>query len=561
MAAITVLRPGMLTTVQDLGRWGRQHLGVPVAGPMDWYSHQLANAIIGNAPDAATLEITLLGPEIVSDAETICAVTGAEFEVMAGDRRIRIGEPFVLRRGERLRFGARLAGMRATLAVSGGFLTDRVLDSRATSLSSRLGAFGGRALRAGDVLPIGESGALGARQGGRPLLLPKGGARLRVLQGPDDDAVRGHCMRDAGAIALCRHAGLEPHGVPARWRQDRSDASAGDAVGGDADGVAAGTGSGCPILLMADRQTTGGYPRIATVITADLPVAGQLAPGDWIEFEICTRRDRGRCAAPPPRGADGGRGVMTFDDALRGAFGDGRVARDAPLAPLTTFKVGGPADWLLDRPLRVRARPGRRLARAFGVPLTMLGGGSNVLVADAGVRGLVVRVHGGEIRLVDATTVRADAGVTINGLVRWTIAHALAGLEAWAGTPGTVGGAVYGNAHFQGRLISELIVSVGLITIEGALARLRAADMEFGYDYSRLHRTREIVVSADFRVHPGEVDALRRVARESLAFRKRTQPLETASAGCIFQNPDPGARSAARRRARRRPARSSIAPV
>lgn len=230
---------------------------------------------------------------------------------------------------------------------------------------------------------------------------------------------------------------------------------------------------------------------------------------------------------------------MTFDDALRGAFGDGRVARDAPLAPLTTFKVGGPADWLLTVRSASELAQACRLARAFGVPLTMIGGGSNLLVADAGVRGLVVRVHGGEIHLIDAATVRADAGVTINGLVRWTIAHALGGLEAWAGTPGTVGGAVYGNAHFQGRLISELIASVGLITIEGALARLRAADMEFGYDYSRLHRTGEVVVDAEFRVHPGEVDALRRVARESLAFRKRTQPLEKASAGCIFQNPVP----------------------
>lgn len=230
---------------------------------------------------------------------------------------------------------------------------------------------------------------------------------------------------------------------------------------------------------------------------------------------------------------------MTFDDALRGAFGGGRVARDAPLAPLTTFKVGGPADWLLTVRSASELAQACRLARAFGVPLTMIGGGSNLLVADAGVRGLVVRVHGGEIRLTDAATVRADAGVTINGLVRWTIAHALGGLEAWAGTPGTVGGAVYGNAHFQGRLISGLVASVGLVTTEGSLARLRAADMEFGYDYSRLHRTREIVVDAEFRVHPGEVDDLRRVARESLAFRKRTQPLEKASAGCIFQNPVP----------------------
>ncbi|MEO8078035.1 MAG: UDP-N-acetylenolpyruvoylglucosamine reductase, partial [Acidobacteriota bacterium] len=97
----------------------------------------------------------------------------------------------------------------------------------------------------------------------------------------------------------------------------------------------------------------------------------------------------------------------------------------------------------------------------------------------------------------------------------------------------------YGNAHFRGRLISELILGVALVTPDGTLAEVAASDLEFGYDFSRLHRTRELVVSADFRVSSGDPAALRAVARESLAFRKRTQPLESASAGCIFQNPDP----------------------
>ena len=107
------------------------------------------------------------------------------------------------------------------------------------------------------------------------------------------------------------------------------------------------------------------------------------------------------------------------------------------------------------------------------------------------------------------------------------------------GTPGTVGGAVYGNAHFQGRLISELVTGVTLVTPAGEVQEVAAADMEFAYDYSRLHRTREVVMFADFRVGTGEPAALREVARQSLAFRKRTQPLEAASAGCVFQNPDP----------------------
>jgi UDP-N-acetylmuramate dehydrogenase len=162
-----------------------------------------------------------------------------------------------------------------------------------------------------------------------------------------------------------------------------------------------------------------------------------------------------------------------------------------------------------------------------------------VLVADAGVRGIVIRVHGGEVQALDASMVRADAGVTINGLVRWTINRGIGGVEAWAGTPGTVGGAVYGNAHFNGRLIGELIARVSLVTSSGTIQDVPAGGMEFGYDFSRLQRTHEIVVSADFHVSRGEPAALRATARESLAFRKRTQPLESASAGCIFQNPDP----------------------
>jgi UDP-N-acetylmuramate dehydrogenase len=170
----------------------------------------------------------------------------------------------------------------------------------------------------------------------------------------------------------------------------------------------------------------------------------------------------------------------------------------------------------------------------------MLGGGSNVLVADAGVRGLVVRWRGGDIILLDEAHVRADAAVTINGLVRWTITHGCAGIEAWAGTPGTVGGAIFGNAHFGGRLIGDLVARVRLATRDGEVVDAARDDMAFGYDESRLQGTGEILLSADFIVSPGDPAALRRIARESLAFRKRTQPLDTPSAGCIFQNPQPG---------------------
>jgi len=231
--------------------------------------------------------------------------------------------------------------------------------------------------------------------------------------------------------------------------------------------------------------------------------------------------------------------LSSFEARLVDLLGAGRIAKDVPLAPLTTFRVGGPADWLVTLRSVEDVRNAVALARDEGVPVSVLGGGSNLLVADDGVRGLVIRVHGGDVVVRGDSTLRADAGVTINGLVRWTINRGVAGLEAWAGTPGTVGGAVHGNAHFQGRLISELIQRVTLVTAAAEVLEVDVSDMQFGYDESRLQRTGEIVVSADFHGGRGETTALRAVARESLAFRKRTQPLEAASAGCIFQNPDP----------------------
>jgi len=232
--------------------------------------------------------------------------------------------------------------------------------------------------------------------------------------------------------------------------------------------------------------------------------------------------------------------VTDFVTAAQAAFGADRVRSNVVLAPLTTFRVGGPADWLIETRNSDEIVALLRLARAASVPATILGGGSNVLVADSGVRGLVIRPRGGEVHEVDEARIRADAAVTINGLVRWTINHGRAGLEAWAGTPGTVGGAIFGNAHFGGRLIGDLVTEVRLAARDGATADVAAPAMAFEYDRSRLQDSCEILLSAVFRVSAGEPAALRATARASLAFRKRTQPLDTPSAGCIFQNPQPG---------------------
>jgi UDP-N-acetylmuramate dehydrogenase len=213
------------------------------------------------------------------------------------------------------------------------------------------------------------------------------------------------------------------------------------------------------------------------------------------------------------------------------------------LAPLTTFRVGGPADWLVEPRSSDEIAAALKLACDAGVPVTMLGGGSNVLVSDEGLRGLVIRPRGGEVSRVDDTHIRADAAVTINGLVRWTINHGCAGLEAWAGTPGTVGGGVYGNAHFAGRLIGDLITEVRVAARNGTTSDVLRSAMGFGYDRSRLQQSGEVLLSAVFGVSTGEPATLRAAARESLAFRKRTQPLDIPSAGCIFRNPEPGSDS------------------
>lgn len=228
-----------------------------------------------------------------------------------------------------------------------------------------------------------------------------------------------------------------------------------------------------------------------------------------------------------------------FGDDLKAAFGGERVRSGVPLSDLTTFRVGGPCDWLVETRSGEEILTALRIAAGAGVPVTLLGGGSNILVSDAGIRGLVIRPRGGDIRAAGGDLVRADAAVTINGLVRWTIAHGRAGLEAWAGTPGTVGGAVFGNAHFGGRLISEVLAAVRVASRAGDVRDVPVDRMDFGYDDSRLQHTGEILLSADFRLSTGDPAALRTTARQSLAFRKRTQPLDTPSAGCIFQNPRP----------------------
>ena len=228
-----------------------------------------------------------------------------------------------------------------------------------------------------------------------------------------------------------------------------------------------------------------------------------------------------------------------FRERLRIAVPPDAVREGESLAHYTTFNVGGPADWCVTAATSDELQSILAAARECDVPVTILGGGSNVVVADAGIEGVVIRPHLTAITQPAPDRVRAEAGVTINGLVRWLVGHGLAGLEAWAGTPGTVGGAIYGNAHYGGRNIGDLVKQVQVLSRAGEASVIPSADMGFAYDTSRLQKSREVLVWAEFGVTPAAPEALRAVARKSLSHRKQTQPLALPSAGCLFQNPDP----------------------
>ncbi len=268
---------------------------------MDPWSHRLANALVGNRADAATLEVTLVGPELLFDDDRSIAVVGADFEIAIDDQVAGAGPAWGLRAGSRLRVGRRTRGARAYVAVAGGIDVPAVFGSRATHVASHMGGQRGRALRAGDSLNLGpSSGARGEVDDERRATLvldlpglrtrcvaPGGTADVRVLPGPQHDRFEDETF-DRLQSAPYRLAvdsnrmGFRLEGPVLRHRDNREMLS--DAT---PFGVVQVPSSGQPILLMADRQTTGGYPKLATVIAADAGIAGQLAPGDALQFSLC----------------------------------------------------------------------------------------------------------------------------------------------------------------------------------------------------------------------------------------------------------------------------------
>lgn len=285
---LVVLEPGLLTTIQDGGRRGHQHLGVPVSGPLDAMSHRVANRLVGNDDSAAALEATIVGPALRVERDAVVAIAGADLSATIDGHAVAAGVAVGCRAGAEVRFGQRRTGARTYVAVEGGLAAAPVLGSQATHVRSGMGGLAGGPLRRGDRIPLGRARAGVARSAHLPPVA-SGGARLRVMPGPSREP------GDAGALdaLVSSRFVVSPQSDRMGYRLagprvERPDA--GDAISGATfTGAIQVPPSGEPILLMADRQTTGGYPQVATVITADVSVAGQLAPGDWVEFEVCTR--------------------------------------------------------------------------------------------------------------------------------------------------------------------------------------------------------------------------------------------------------------------------------
>lgn len=293
--SIRVLRPGLLSTLQDLGRHGLQHVGLCPGGAMDPVALALANALVGNAPGEAALELTVIGPQLEFEEDTLVALCGAEF-----DGNFPHNRPVLVPAGSRFNVGHTLRGARAYLAVAGGFAVEPVLGSRSTFVPGAFGGFQGRALRHGDVLPLRN---------------PEASKRFSSLKGRRNASVRWSAppltLADREPVLLhvvegqhfgSFEAAAQRAFYDAVWRISPDSNRMGFRLAGPALaraesdeilsaptclGTVQVPANGVPIVLMADHQTTGGYPRIAEIVSADVPRLAQLAPGGTVHFARC----------------------------------------------------------------------------------------------------------------------------------------------------------------------------------------------------------------------------------------------------------------------------------
>jgi biotin-dependent carboxylase-like uncharacterized protein len=303
LVALKVLRAGVLSTLQDLGRWGYQRYGVPVSGVMDEYSHRLANILVGNDENEATIEMTLVGPGFTLTRDALLAVCGGDFEARVNGEPLPKARPVLVRAGSTLDFAACRRGCRAYIAAAGGYQVEPVLGSRSTFLRGGFGGWQGRALKRGDILPTADPDP-----GFFPSLHQKLGARRVAMTYPGWAATERVELLMPWPWVLRFIPG--PHWTLFSEETRQRFVSGEYRVGSNSDrqgyrlmgplllpsepvslvsaGVTFGTiqvpPDGEPIVLMASRQTTGGYPRLGEVISADIGLLAQVPPGAGVRF-------------------------------------------------------------------------------------------------------------------------------------------------------------------------------------------------------------------------------------------------------------------------------------
>ncbi|OGP68111.1 MAG: hypothetical protein A2170_04035 [Deltaproteobacteria bacterium RBG_13_53_10] len=287
--AFEVLEPGILTTVQDVGRCGYREFGVPPSGALDTFSFRIGNILLGNDAGEAGLEATVIGPKLKALREVAIAVTGGDLMPVLNGDPLEMWRVHLLIEGDVISFKGIRSGCRAYLAVNGGFSLPRIMESRSTYLSGRFGGLEGRPLRKGDVLRIPDRPPVLDRLGSRfPMdwILPfKGNPVLSIVPGPQDDHFTENGFRTFSTQVFqvsrhCDRMGIRLEGPTIERRSDVEESIISE---GFLPGAIQVPGDGKPIIILTEL-VTGGYTKIATVISVDLPKVAQLKPGDRVRF-------------------------------------------------------------------------------------------------------------------------------------------------------------------------------------------------------------------------------------------------------------------------------------
>jgi antagonist of KipI len=297
----SVVRAGFLTSVQDLGRTGSRQFGVSLSGALDPNALRIANLLVGNEESAAGLEVTFGGLQLRFEDTRLVAWCGGDFDVRAGSTVLPSGHPAIVNSGEELKIGRVRAGCRCWLAISGGIDVSTVLGSRSTDLRAEFGGLDGRVLRDGDFISLGKPGSATPTERIFSWSAPASWTQtahasptLRFVPGVDSERFNASTLQRFTSEAFTVGADSDRMGVrldgPELMRDEKTDLIS--------EGVAPGTiqvpPSGKPILLLGDCQTIGGYPKIAHVITVDLPIAAQLRADDSVRFHEVSLGDAHR---------------------------------------------------------------------------------------------------------------------------------------------------------------------------------------------------------------------------------------------------------------------------